>query len=369
MTTIKVRGIPRTPAKIDIPGDIVELEPVPSGLTAGSTLVWNGTSWVTTQGDIDYSDPPALVISIFGANRMVAFSQSQILSSHDEQPRYQWNTPVTINQFSVGPDGAIYTGSTSAGITRMPLRGSGSLTRYTICATPAGANMGAIVWFASQAASTGLDAYTLFGKRANPADAVLRFPASAALGSSNPAWNTPDIFPTIGITDTALDSAGNCWIQSSSNNIVRYTNLNGAPGVGVGDVQLTGSNWPANRQGMAVSSIGDLYSARYAGTELARMITAATIAGLVGAGPSNPVPNIITSNELRGAGWPVFDYAGNMWMPSYDNTRILRFAAADLLASGTISPSIVLTGGGTLGNGGSTGPSAMRAWIGTGPLK
>lgn len=343
---------------------VVDGAAVPLG-TAGTIPVSNGSAFVATPY-YDPTDPPALIVSIFGMSRVVAFSQSQILASNNEAPRYVWTPPAEISVFSVGPDGALYSGSTSGGgVMRYPLRGSGTLPRYRIAPLT---NPGSNVCFAAQSPATGLPPWTMFAKNANPSDQIRRFNESVAQASTHPAWCVPDIFTSIGIDDFAFDAAGNLWAQDSSSAINRYNNPAGIPPLTT-DVVIAGSNWPSSREGLAISSVGNFYSFRYNASDI-RMLDAAGIAAIVGAGPSNPAPTaIITSTQLSGCEFSAFDYADNLWAVSYNNARILRFDAADLLTSGAKTPSIVLTGGGALGTGSATGPVCVRMFHGTGPVR
>lgn len=345
-------------------GTVVEGEPTPIG-PEGTVPMSDGTTWVPT-AFIDPSDPPALTLTIFGEARMVGFSQSQLLASSNDPPRYNWTLPVEVSQYAVGPDGATYTGSGSGGgVMRTALRGSGTLLRYPLAASGAPRNLG---FFAGQCPASGLDPWTFFLVEAGAV--VRRFPAAAMQGATQPSWVTGDAFTGIAAPDdAAFDAVGNVWFQQTTA-LRRFTNLAGAAGAATADVEIVGANWPSGLDGIAVSPGGDLWVGRYSGGGDLRMLDAAGIAAIVGLGVQDPVPTvIITSTELAGAEFPVFDYAGNLWVASYDNTRVLRFPAASLTTSGAKTPDIVLRGGGLLGNGSATGPVVMRFQPGFGPVR
>lgn len=341
---------------------------------AGNVLRSDGAQWVAS---VDPTiDPPALSIAIFGETRRVAFSQSQIAASSDAPPAYEWTTAVQTQVYNVGPDNAMYYPSTSAGgLAREAIRTSGALSRYPLT------DMGGVVAngfcgaFFAQAPVTGLDPWTyVIGRVTGPA--LHRWSGAAMRGSTSPGWSAPDVFtgnPVISnIVDMRFDSAGNLWcMDTAAVGIIRYPGINGAPGLLLADVQINGANWPGSRQSCAVASNGDLWVSNYvAGAGALRMLRAASIAALVGAGLSNPAPDVtITVNGFLGLEGLAFDYAGNLWVTGYDNTRLGMLAAADLATSGAKTPVIVLTGGGRLGNGGATGPLFPRLHQGFGPLK
>jgi uncharacterized protein involved in copper resistance len=160
-------------------------------------------------------------------------------------------------------------------------------------------------------------------------------------------------------------------VTDTSTTIGRFpiAQLSGGAGALTRDVILQGSNWTgSDQEGLALNSAGDLYVSRYGNADI-RMLNAAGIAAIVGAGVSNPAPTaIITVNgvvpdRIR------FDNAGNLWVADYDHARVVRVPAASLAASGAVDPDIILTGGGTLGNGGSTGPQGLSFFAGFGPVR
>lgn len=364
MTRVRVRGIPTTPAKVDIPGGIQELEPMPTGNAIGDGVIWDGTDWVLN------NDPPAFAVSLFGTDKFVGFSRRDIQGSNDNKPKYIWRTTTQIQSFSIGPDAAIYTGGTG-GVYRFPLSplNTNGINGYQI-ATAAVPSANAVCFFAGQAPAMGLDAWTFFFKK--DGGGIYRFDADGIRSSTQPAWVTPDEFGTIAIRDAALDSAGRVWLQDGNTQINRYTNLNGAPGAGVADVSIGGGNWPASRQGIAISSGGNLYTARFVNNSVndIRMLDAAGIAAIVGLGLQNPVPTaIITCPDLVGCEYIVFDYLGNLWATGFNSCKVVMLRASDLLTSGSKSAAIVLTGGGELGDGVNIGPTCIRFFPGFGPVR
>jgi hypothetical protein len=322
-------------------------------------------------------DPPALGVGLFGETRRVAFSASQIAASNNQAPRYEWTTAVSVQVYAVGPDNACYYPSASlAGIAREGLRPSGVMPRYPLTDMNGVGNLGFIGAFFAQAPNTGLDPWTFVSGRGS-GNALYRWGGAVMRGSTTPGFADPDVFtsaaPAFGnLVDLAFDEAGNLWMMDTAAvGVTRYPGFNGPPGVLAPDVYINGANWPGSRQSLAINRNGDLWVSNYvAGAGTIRMLNAAGIAALVGAGLSNPVPTVvITSTELVGCEGLCFDYGGNLWVSSYDNTRLLRFAAASLTTSGAKTPDIILTGGGRLGNGGATGPLFPRMFQGYGPLR
>lgn len=327
--------------------------------------------------DLDPDDPPALFVPMFGVSRLLAFSASQIGVSSNVAPKYEWTFPggIEVYYFAVGPDGALYHPSTGvAGIARYPLRGSGELRRYALTDLNGLASLGAVSAFFSQAPASGMDAWAYISGTAS--NTWTRWGADVMQGSSQPGWANGDAFTSvISARDCAFDEVGNLWIHDGSSAAARYTNFAGAPGAAVSDVLLQGSNWTSGAGSMqhcAVSRGGDFWLVRYVfgATGPVRMANAALIASLVGAGPSNPAPSVdITINGFPGLEGCAFDYAGNLWLCSYDSPRVGCVLAADLTTSGAKTPAIVLTGGGRLGDGNATGPVGVRFAKGFGPLR
>jgi hypothetical protein len=327
--------------------------------------------------DAFLSDPPALVISLFGEARRVGFSASQILASNDQPPRYEWTTAVQTQVYAIGPDNAMYSPSTSAGgIVREALRPSGAMPRYPVTGMGGAAAQGFTGAFFGQAPVTGLDPWTFVNGRVT-GNQLQRWIGANMRGSTAQDWSTPDLFtstaPAFGnIIDLCFDAAGNLWVMDTATvGVLRYPGINGPPGALTPDVYINGGNWPGSRQSIAISRAGDLFVSNYvAGAGGVRRLNAAGIAAIVGAGLSNPVPtNTYTITGFTGIEGICFDYAGNLWVTGYDNTRLGLVLAADLATSGAKVPAIVLTGGGRLGNGGATGPLFPKLLQGFGPLR
>jgi hypothetical protein len=318
-------------------------------------------------------DPPAIAVSVFGTTRVVAFSASQITASNSEAPKYIWSPPAAVTNFAIGPDGALYNTSSTLtgglGIARfLPRLSSGDLRRYKVANLTASTN--GVLAFYSQAPRSGIDPRAVFAPNASGG---ARLGAGSVVGSTVPEWAslTTFTYSPATPTDAAFDQDGNIWVAVTTGAALVRMNVTGAGGAIVADVHFAGSNWPGSSQGVAVAANGDVWRSNYAaGAGTLRMVTAAQVTAAIGAGSSNTVPTvIITSTDLTGAEFIAFDYSGNLWAVSYDNTRILRFAAADLTSSGAKTPDIILTGGGTLGNGSATGPLVIRFFPGFGPVR
>lgn len=328
-------------------------------------------------GEAFGDDPPALLVTLFGTNLFYAFSASQITESNEEEPKYRWELPLIADaggvQPSIAPDGSIFIPSaTYNAVLRAVPSNNGTLNIYRIASSPAGATSpGFASAFAGQAPANALDPWTYYTGRAATANTLLRWSAGTTQGSTHQAWSTPGAYTGSNASnDMGFDSVSNLWSVTTTLQRFSAATVAGAPGALTVDVNISGSNWPSTGQSLAVSSGGDIWRSRYAGGGDLRMLNAAGIAAIVGAGPSNPAPTvIITSTELQGAEGIIFDYSGQLWTVSYDNHRIMRFAAADLTSSGAKTPNLILTGGGVLGNGGSIGPVGLRWFPGYGPLR
>jgi sugar lactone lactonase YvrE len=139
----------------------------------------------------------------------------------------------------------------------------------------------------------------------------------------------------------ALDASGTLWVSDTRNRTIsgyRPAQLE-ASGSPVPAIVLS-ANGPslANARGIAFDAAGDLWVANSA----ARTIVAFSPAQLTASG--TPTPRVVLSPAEGALPVPValaFDAAGNLWAMS--NIGILEeFAAADLTASGTRTPAVRL---------------------------
>jgi hypothetical protein len=312
---------------------------------------------------------------IFGAMsaQAFAFAQSQIGVSHGERPRYLWTLPNNPNTATVGPDGNIYSvcQTGTRGVQRTDVRAGATPKTYLIANAGGFSPNGFNLCFFGQAPAAGLDPWTAIvvgttGTRA------LRYSAACMQGLTHPERASPEVFTSIASgtgTTACFDAAGKLWVLAGSS-ILRYASPNGAAGAATLEITLTGANWPGSMQDIAINAAGDLLVSRYTanGADL-RRLAAATIAGL--SGSSNTAPTAIyTTTDLSGWGSIRFDAAGNLWGASYNTPRYVRFPVAQVTgASGAITADIILTGGGTFGNGGATGPTGLLMFPGTGPVR
>jgi streptogramin lyase len=60
-------------------------------------------------------------------------------------------------------------------------------------------------------------------------------------------------------------------------------------------------------------------------------------------GPIAPAVTITNSTDLTSPSFPLFDSAGNLWVSSLDNSHLVRFSAAQLTASGSPTPPIIIS--------------------------
>jgi streptogramin lyase len=60
-------------------------------------------------------------------------------------------------------------------------------------------------------------------------------------------------------------------------------------------------------------------------------------------GPITPAVTITNSTDLTSPSFPLFDSAGNLWVSSLDNSHLVRFSAAQLTASGSPTPPIIIS--------------------------
>ncbi len=114
--------------------------------------------------------------------------------------------------------------------------------------------------------------------------------------------------------------------------------LNGAGGVVVPPVMLSGANLAGGVEFMAFDAQGNMWVTFYNVNE-ARKFNAADL--LVS---GNPVPSVVLDlPEVTGACGIAFDDEGNLFVGNFDNGRIYKILAANLLVSGPAVTSLVLT--------------------------
>jgi len=150
--------------------------------------------------------------------------------------------------------------------------------------------------------------------------------------------------------DAVFDRDGNLWSSigfggAANGGILKYTAAQvAAGGVVLADVIWTGSNFTGAGLGatcqMALSPDGArLWVADYSGN---KVVKAWNIAGAVS---GNPAPAItLTSASFNGGPYSLaFDLAGNLWVNNGNENRLMRIPAAQLVASGNVTPDIVIT--------------------------
>jgi hypothetical protein len=84
-----------------------------------------------------------MLITLFGTNKMMAFSESQIAASNTEEPKYQWTIPLVTSMggpVSIAPDNSIFFASTTynAIVRCFVQQTDGSLLIYRMASSPAG---------------------------------------------------------------------------------------------------------------------------------------------------------------------------------------------------------------------------------------
>jgi RHS repeat-associated protein len=168
-----------------------------------------------------------------------------------------------------------------------------------------------------------------------------------------------------GVSDFALDSAGNVYFADDNNNRIRKITV--ATGVittvaGNGTEGYAGDNGPATSAelnepcGIAFDSAGDLLIADF-GNNVVRMVSASTgdISTVVGngtAGYSGDGGNALAA-ELNGPGFISLDAAGNEYILDWGNSRV-----REVTPSGIV---LTLAGNGQVGFSGDGGPATSAA--------
>jgi hypothetical protein len=143
------------------------------------------------------------------------------------------------------------------------------------------------------------------------------------------------------IQSCLADSNDNLWVTSYAGSFafrLSAAQLQGAGGVTVPPIILTGSNMAGGIEGLDFDADGNLWIAFYDSNE-ARKYSAASIAV-----SGNPVPVVIIdiNNFATGALDVAVDDDGNIFVSNFDTGLLNKFTAAQLTTSGSKAPSLVL---------------------------
>jgi sugar lactone lactonase YvrE len=184
--------------------------------------------------------------------------------------------------------------------------------------------------------------------RYNPQSTIARFRAADL---ANSAARVPDVVltsvaPTIltGPVGLAFDASGALWVSGfASDTIVKYAAEqlagSGAPSPQVVLTSAAGSlDAPA---GIAFDADGNLWVANSGNDS----VVAFTPAQLAASG--SPSPAVALTSSTGGLHYPyglAFDAAGSLWVAPVFSGAVLRYGAAQLVASGTPTPAATVTG-------------------------
>ncbi|HET7541984.1 MAG TPA: hypothetical protein VFK05_19060 [Polyangiaceae bacterium] len=153
-----------------------------------------------------------------------------------------------------------------------------------------------------------------------------------------------------GIVDLAFDSAGNLYVCPYNFGVPVISRLSPAQLTAsdsaiVPAVRLTVGTTGAGLGGIALGSDGSLWVADYnhGGATSSILKLKASDLGTTG----TPTPALAITG-IAGPEQMAFDNAGNLWIASYDSSKVVALSAGDLATGGAKTPLTTLTAGGSL---------------------
>ncbi len=163
-------------------------------------------------------------------------------------------------------------------------------------------------------------------------------PSLRATGSPTPAHSQMNPRPA----DVAFDKDGNLWVASGEPD----TGIRRFPAAAIAgaapatpDVVLTGEAFSGGGiptiAGLAFDPAGNLWVSKVAESAVIKFTPAQITA------TGTPTPSVKITGFMGGAGALAFDSAGNLWIAA---ARPVRYNAANLGASGSRAPDVVLNG-------------------------
>jgi len=172
------------------------------------------------------------------------------------------------------------------------------------------------------------------------------------------AGGTTDITPKVIITSTdlaspsfgAFDTAGNLWVSSLSNNrIVEFSasQLASPGGALLGNIVISSPSLDNPGQ-LQFDSAGNLWVANYGSTinPNSGTVVAFTHGQLTASG--SPIAQIILSDDGSGSldgPWGLqFDSLNRLWVSNYTTGTIVRYGTGQVLANGSPTPKVTLSG-------------------------
>ncbi|HEY8944206.1 MAG TPA: hypothetical protein VIM73_08085, partial [Polyangiaceae bacterium] len=143
----------------------------------------------------------------------------------------------------------------------------------------------------------------------------------------------------------AFDSAGNLWVATNTDGIkedhlLRFDAADlKASGAPTPAVTLTSSSF-SEITDIAFDAAGNLFAGSY-GKPLVARVSAAQLT----ASNSALVPDVLlTMPSGTGVGGMTLDAGGGLWVTDYNGNRAMQFLSADIGASGTPTPKVIITG-------------------------
>lgn len=164
---------------------------------------------------------------------------------------------------------------------------------------------------------------------------------SITLAAGNAVGQLPNPSPDTAFF--AFDADGNLWaaIGTSGGGIFMISKeqlLSGTTSL-FPAVRWEGSNFTGmDAQGLAFAPNGDLWVADYANSSLKSYDVRNPVSG-----NQAPLLTITSAGNLNGPDGICFDGSGNLWVANDNDSKVLKFAAADLSTGGAKTPVVVIT--------------------------
>jgi hypothetical protein len=140
-----------------------------------------------------------------------------------------------------------------------------------------------------------------------------------------------------------FDSAGNLWVSNRlTPNLVSFTPAQlGAGGNQTPNTIITSTSF-ADLRAIAFDAGANLWLVENSNNKILGYKAATRATALGHSGQVNP-DIVISSSSLNDPRALAFDGSGNLWASTGTNSQLLKFAAASLGASGTLTPTVILS--------------------------
>jgi len=171
-------------------------------------------------------------------------------------------------------------------------------------------------------------------------------------GDNGPATNAELYNPV----DLTFDKDGNMYVADNSNSVIRKVNLAGIITTIAGNntFGFSGDNGPAtNAQlhdpfGLQFDTVGNLYFSDGVNARVRKITPAGIITTVVGNGTPGFTPDgtLATASEFQVPGYLAFSSLGDLYIPDWNNNRVRKLDATNMITTVTGDGSMLNTGDG-----------------------